>query len=89
MARPAYQQELDALFKTRIDYEKYPNEEAKEYRWLHQHHLITLLNGNPQSIILTASLLADPQKKLTLKQLYKMLTDEQRLRELADSGIEG
>ena len=54
---------------------------------MHEHHLFTLLDGNPQSIILVASMLADPQKKLTLTKIYKMLTDDQLFKLLEEEGI--
>ena len=60
------------------DYEMYPDERAKQpYKRFHEHHLFTLLNGNPQSIILTAPLLADPEKNLDLVKLYRMLTSDE------------
>ena len=48
------------LQNTLPDYYKYPDERGKKYTKLHEHHLFTLLNGIPQSIILVASVLADP-----------------------------
>lgn len=89
MVRELEQEEINALLRTKPDFAKYPEEQSKwEYKALHEHHFFTLLNGNPQSIILVASLLADPQKKLTLKQVYKMLTDDQLFKLLSEEGIE-
>ena len=76
MGRSPEQEEINKLLNTHPDKERYKDEQLKlPYRALHEHHLFTLLDGNPQSIILVASLLANPQKKLTLKQVYKDLTD--------------
>lgn len=76
MARELEQDEINSLLRMKPSLEKYPEEQPKlPYKALHEHHLFTLLNGNPQSIILVASLLAGPSKKYTLKSVYRMLTD--------------
>ena len=63
------------------DFDKYPNEREKfPYKKFHDHHLFTLLNGNPQSIILVAPLLADREKNLDLLKLYKKLTSDELYR---------
>ena len=67
MGRTLEQAEINNLFNTKPDCEKYPLERGKIYKNWYDHHLFTLLDGNPQSIILVASLCADPQKKLQLK----------------------
>ena len=54
------QYEINDLLKVRPDKNRYPQEQNKTYRSLHEHHLFSLLNGNPQSISLVASQLADP-----------------------------
>ena len=60
MARDLNQEEINKLLKTKPNFEKYPDEQRKwPYKKLHEHHLFTLLYGNPQSIILVASMLAD------------------------------
>ena len=88
MARELKQEEINKLLKTKPNFEKYPDEERKwPYKKLHEHHLFTLLNGSPQSIILVASLLADLQKKHTLKEIYKMQTDDQLIQNLQNEGI--
>ena len=38
------------------------------------HHLFSLFNGNPQSIILTAPVLADQERCIDLPELYRVLT---------------
>ena len=61
MERPLSQDEINTLLATKPDFEKYPDERPKwEYKALHDHHLFTLLDGIPQSIILVASMLSDP-----------------------------
>lgn len=88
MARDLDQSEINALLRYKPDFEKYPDELPKwEYKALHEHHLFTLLNGNPQSIILVASLLADPLKKRSLTKVYEMLTDDQLFQLLSEEGI--
>lgn len=47
---------------------------VKKYQ---DHHLFTLIGGNPQSILLIAPLLKDPYNNHTLVDLYKMLTSEE------------
>ena len=66
MARTLEQEEINNLLNTLPDYDKYPDERHKTYQKWFDHHLFTLLDGNPQSIILVASLCADPQKNLQL-----------------------
>ena len=89
MARDLNQEEINKLLRTKPNFEKYPDEERKwPYKKLHEHHLFTLLNGNPQSIILVASLLADLQKKHTLKEIYKMQTADELLDNLKQEGIQ-
>ena len=39
----------------------------------HEHHLFTLLNGNPQAIIIVAPILIDPENPYDLAGLYEML----------------
>ena len=51
------------------------------------HHLFTLLDGNPQSIILVASLLGNHEKKMTLKEVYEMLADSDCADKLREEGI--
>jgi len=52
--------EIKAILKEKPNPKKYPDEASKkEAKHLHEHHLFTLLGGNPQSIILVAPLLAD------------------------------
>ena len=78
MTRELKQSEIQRLLHEKPDFEMYPDERAKQpYRKFHDHHLFTLLNGNPQSIILTAPLLADPEKNLDLVKLYRMLTSDE------------
>ena len=43
---------------------------------LHEHHLFSLLNGNPQSIILTAPVLSDQERDIDLPELYRMMTSD-------------
>lgn len=70
------------------DLKKYPEEKYKNlHNKLEEHHLFTLLDGIPQSIILVASLLADHQKKCTLKEVYQMLTDIDLSELLKNEGI--
>ena len=88
MGRTLEQAEINNLLNTKPDYDKYPEEKNKIYKTWYDHHLFTLLDGNPQSIILVASLCADPQKRLQLKQIYKMLTDSQLFKLLKEEGIE-
>ena len=51
---------------------------------IHEHHLFSLLNGNPQSIILTAPVLADTERCIDLPELYKMLTSDRIFHKLKD-----
>ena len=60
MGRTLEQAEINNLLNTKPDYDKYPEEKNKIYKTWYDHHLFTLLDGNPQSIILVASLCADP-----------------------------
>jgi hypothetical protein len=67
--------EINDLLRITPNFERYPEEREKPVPMqLHEHHLFTLLGGNPQSIILTAPLLADFENDLQLPQLYEMLT---------------
>ena len=67
------------------DFDKYPQEKSKwPYKKFHDHHLFTLLNGNPQSIILVAPLLADREKHLDLVRLYRKLTSDELYRLLQE-----
>lgn len=60
MGRDLEQSEINALMNTKPDFNRFPEEQHKwKYKSLHEHHLFTLLNGIPQSIILAASVLAD------------------------------
>ena len=58
--RQITQAEINDLLKIKPDKNRYPQEQHKTYRSLHEHHLFSLLNGNPQSINFVASQLADP-----------------------------
>ena len=59
------------------DYEMFPNERCKpKPRHISEHHLFTLLNGNPQSIILTAPVLSDQERCIDLPELYRVLTSD-------------
>ena len=81
--------EINALIATQPDFDKYPNEKE---RWpcktFHEHHLFTLLNGNPQSIILVAPLLADREKNLDLVRLYRKLTCDELYNLMKEEQIE-
>ena len=89
MARDLEQDEINGLLRMRPDPQQYPDEQYKpDCRFLHEHHLFTLLNGNPQSIILVGSLLADHRRGMTLRQVYKKLTEESIHKVLGDDGIE-
>ena len=54
---------------------------------VYEHHMFTLLGGNPQAIILTAPLLADHDKALTLSSLYEMMTQKQVTKVLREDQI--
>ena len=60
MTRHIPQNEISKLINCKPDFNRYPDEEEKwPYKNLHDHHLFTLLNGNPQAIILISPLLSD------------------------------
>ena len=60
MTRLIPQKEINKLLQCKPDFQKYPEEEEKwPYRNFHEHHMFTLLNGNPQAIILISPLLSD------------------------------
>ena len=89
MTRDITYKEIKDLINEEPDFVKYPKEKEKwPYKKFHDHHLFTLLNGNPQSIILVAPLLADREKHLDLVKLYKKLTSEELCRLLQDEQIE-
>lgn len=46
---------------------------------MEEHHLFELIGGNPLSILLIAPMLNDPHKKMTLTDLYTMLTKQDEL----------
>ena len=87
MARDLDQYEINQLLQVKPDPEKYPDERFKTYIKLEDHHFFTILNGNPQSIILVASLFTDQQRRLTLKQVYKKLTDDELAKVMSEEGI--
>ena len=68
--------ETDALMKLKPDASKYPHLKNDKPDKLYDHHLFKLIGGNPQSILLIAPMLNDPNKSLTLVELYKELTSE-------------
>ena len=68
--------EQDSLLKLKPDLQKYPHLKHDEPEKLYDHHLFRLIGGNPQSILLIAPMLNDPNKSLTLVELYKELTSE-------------
>ena len=68
--------EQDSLLKLKPDLQKYPHLKHDESEKLYDHHLFRLIGGNPQSILLIAPMLNDPNKSLTLVELYKELTSE-------------
>ena len=77
------------MLNCKPDFEQYPDERAKwPYKKFHDHHLITLLNGNPQAIILVAPLLADREKHLDLVSLYRKMTSNELLFILKQEMIE-
>lgn len=81
MTRDIGHKEIKDLISEKPDFVKYPNEKEKwPYKKFHDHHLFTLLNGNPQAIILVAPLLADREKNLNLVRLYRKLTSEELCR---------
>jgi hypothetical protein len=86
--RPITQAEQNSLMKIIPDYEKYPCEKGLRPNELFEHHLFKLLGGNPQSIMLVAPLLNDPNKKIKLADLYKMLTSNQLCEMLKSEEIE-
>ena len=80
MTREIPMKEIKQLLCCIPDYEQYPEERAKQpYKKFHDHHLFTLLNGNPQAIILVAPLLADREKHLDLVSLYRKMTSNELL----------
>ena len=87
--RQITQTEINQLLRTKPDFEHYPEERGCwPYKWLHDHHLFTLLNGNPQSIMLSAPLLADNEKQLSLVDLYQKLTSNEIYQILKSEKIE-
>ena len=84
---PAREEKM--LLKEKPDFEKYPTEvDNWPYKRFYQHHLFTLLNGNPQSINLVAPLLLDNEKHLDLVHLYRLLTSEKLFNELRKDNVE-
>jgi hypothetical protein len=86
--RTITQAEQNALMQIIPNYEKYPCEKGLKPNQLFEHHLFKLLGGNPQSIMLVAPLLNDPNKKIKLADLYKMLTSNQLCEMLKSEEIE-
>ena len=75
MTRLIEQDEKNRLLDIKPDYERFPAERwSKPPTRLFEHHLFTLLNGNPQSIILTAPVLSDQERCIDLPELYRLLT---------------
>ena len=75
VAGPIGQAEQNRLLDTQPDLEQF--EEERQYLKpfkLQDHHIFRLLNGNPQSIILMASVRSDPQRNIDLPQLYEIMT---------------
>ena len=68
--------ETEALRNHKPDAHKYPHLKNDRPEKLYDHHLFKLIGGNPQSILLIAPMLNDPNKSLTLVELYKELTSE-------------
>lgn len=63
MTRYIKPSEINRLLHEKPDFAKYPEEQQVwPYKRFHDHHLFALIDGNPQSIILIAPLLADADK---------------------------
>ena len=89
LTREISMREEKNLINEKPDFEKYPAEKEKwNYKKFFEHHLFTLLNGNPQSIHLIAPLLLDNEKNLDLVQLYRMLTSEKLFNELKKDNVD-
>ena len=73
MTREIYHDEILRLLETEVNTNKYQVENKKPLKF-QDHHLFSLLDGNPQAIIIVAPILLDSERCLDLVDLYHLLT---------------